>query len=280
MSLPTVLWLGGGSGAGKSTLARMLAYRHDLRLYRVDSFAYPHQRRLDPQRHPHMARLAGLSHAERFVEPSPRQQADDFLDHARDAFAMIVEDLAERAEGPIVLAEGPSLLPELVAPLAGSAGHALWLLPTTDFNQRNLSGRYDPFNDDPTARTRRIKRAERDRLLTEAMRSQAAKHGLPVLDVDGSLNLEQTAAELEHRFAAALTAGPRARDGAERARVRRAENDESHTGVSMYLADLGADAPAAPPPLSFGCECRTLGCAATVSLTPAQYRDRDAVLAH
>lgn len=275
-----VLWLGGGCGAGKSTLARMLAHRFDLRLYRVDSFAYPHQRRADPKRHPQMVRLAGLSHTELFVDPSPRRLADDFRAHSRERFAMVLDDLAGLDGGPLVVAEGPSLLPELVAPVAASPGHTLFLLPTGEFTGRNLAKRFDPREADPDAAVRRAKRLERDRLLTGAVRAAATGHGLPVLDVDGSLSLEQTAARLGEHFAGALAAGRGARDGAERARLRRAENTETYTGVSMYLESLGPAAPKDPPVVTFACECENLGCDAEVALSPARYPELDAVVAH
>ncbi|MGH8877651.1 MAG: hypothetical protein ACRD0P_09965, partial [Stackebrandtia sp.] len=166
MVLGNVLWIGGGCGAGKSTLARMLAYRNDLRLYRVDSFAYPHESRADALRHPEMTRLAGLTHAERFAQPTPERLAADFTAHAAERFEMIVDDLAKLADGPVVIAEGPSLLPELVAPLAASPGHAIWLLPTTEFTDRNLASRYDPRRGDAEAASRHRKRVGRDRLLT------------------------------------------------------------------------------------------------------------------
>ncbi|ADD44624.1 hypothetical protein [Stackebrandtia nassauensis] len=275
-----VVWIGGGCGAGKSTLARMLAFRFDLRLYRVDSFAYPHQRRIDPVRHPQMARLAALSHTERFVDPSPAQLAADFTAYAHEAFAMVLDDLAALADGPLVIAEGPSLLPELVAPVAASAGHTIWLLPTSEFTDRNLSRRFDPHKDDPDAKRRHDNRIGRDRLLTEAMRASASKHGLPVLDVDGSLSLEQTADRLSEHFADVLAAGPRARDGAERSRLRRAENTETHTAVTMFLESLGDAAPEDPPPVTFACECETLGCQAEVALPPSRYPSLDDVIAH
>lgn len=275
-----VVWIGGGCGAGKSTLARMLAYRFDLRLYRVDSFAYPHLRRVDPARHPEMARLAALSHTELFVDPSPRRQADDFTAHARERFEMVLDDLAALADGPLVIAEGPSLLPELVAPVAASAGHTIWLLPTSEFTRRNLSGRFDPRADEPDAKRRHDNRIARDRLLTEAMRASASEHGLPVRDVDGSLSLEQTADVLREHFADVLAAGPRARDGAERSRLRRAENTETHTAVTMYLDSLGEAAPKEPPPVTFACECETLGCEAGVALPPSRYPSLDDVIAH
>lgn len=218
-----------------------------------------------------MARLASLSHTELFVDPSPRRLADDFRAHAREAFEMVLDDLAQRVEGPLVIAEGPSLLPELVAPVAASPEHTLFLSPTSEFTERNLEGRIDLRRGSPEFEQRHGKRLERDRLLTESMRTAATEHGLPVLDVDGSSTLEQTASRLTEHFAAALASGRGARDGAERSRLRQAENTELHTGVSMYLESLGADAPAEPPPVQFACECETLGCDARVSLSPLEY---------
>ncbi|MGH8878970.1 MAG: hypothetical protein ACRD0P_16795, partial [Stackebrandtia sp.] len=120
----------------------------------------------------------------------------------------------------------------------------------------------------------------RDRLLTVAMRRGAAERGLPTMDVDGSLGLEQSAERLASFFSPVFERGPRARDGAERARLRRAENTETFTAVSMYLDDLGAKAPVEPPPVTFACECENLGCGAEVELPPARFRDLESVFAH
>src|SRR6187402_458986 len=123
MALDHVLWLGGGCGAGKTTLARRLAYRFDLRLYPVDAYGFAHERRATPQAHPTMTYLAGLDYRDRMVTPTTEQRVHNFVGYATERFGMIAEDLGALSGGPLVLAEGPSLLPELVAPVLATSGH-------------------------------------------------------------------------------------------------------------------------------------------------------------
>ena len=278
MGFEDVLWLGGGCGAGKSTVARRLAYRFDLRLYRVDSFAYPHQGRIDAERHSTMDRLSRLSYAEMFVDTTVEEMVADFRDSAAEQFEMIVSDVEERRGGPLVIAEGPALFPELVAPWLAAPSHGLWLLPTPEFGALGRTRRVDikPVAGS-AAEVARRHLIERDAWLTEVMRGQAEGLGLNTMVVDGSLDLGQTEAAVAKYFEGVLE-GRRRATGAERAAMRRAENAESHRAVTMFLDSLGDKAPEDPPPVDFACECETLGCGASVSLSPRRYRSP--VLAH
>jgi hypothetical protein len=277
-TLSHVLWLGGGCGAGKTTLATRLAYRFDLRLYRVDSFAYNHEARHDPNRHPLTHRLSRKTHMQRNVDPPAERLAEQFIAVAAERFELIVADLMARADGPLVLAEGPGLFPEQVAPLAESRAHMLWLLPTPAFGDRNVAARGGVQVADDAAAAHR-KRAERDVLLTAVIEREADRLGVPTFNVDGSLDLAQTENWLAEHYAPAILAGPRIRDGAQRAAMRRAENAELQAQVTAHLEWLGGKAPAVAAPVRYACECRTLGCGATVSMSPMDYPAAGAVLA-
>jgi len=93
-----------------------------------------------------------------------------------------------------------------------------------------------------------------------------------VYEVDGSLSEDDTEELLAKHFAAAIDSGPRMRDGAERAAVRRAENAVVNAQLAAFRGYLGDNAPAQETPFPYACECTTLGCRATVSLTPTAYR--------
>ncbi|HZE41391.1 MAG TPA: hypothetical protein VE172_21535, partial [Stackebrandtia sp.] len=97
------------------------------------------------------------------------------------------------------------------------------------------------------------------------------------MEVDGSLDLDQTEAAVTEYFAPVLKEA-RHVTGSERAAMRRAENAEEYRGTITLLKSMGDNAPQNPPPVDFACECETLGCRATVSLDPSQYRSP--VLAH
>lgn len=125
-------------------MARRLAYRFDLRLYPVDAYGFAHEARATPMTHPMVTYLAGLDFKARMVTATVKQRVEHFVGYASERFDMIVEDLAAVADGPLVLAEGPFLLPELVAPALASTGRAVWLLPTKHFTARNLGVRNEP----------------------------------------------------------------------------------------------------------------------------------------
>jgi hypothetical protein len=212
MAMSGVLWIGGGSGAGKSTLARRLAYRHDLRLHPVDAYTFAHVDRTDPTQHPVMARAHAMGYHEAHVESSPEQQATNFIDYATERFAMVLDDVAARGEGPLVVVEGPQLLPHLVAPALASDRHGVWLLPTTDFTARSLGIRNSPTpleQETDRERARRL-RLRRDAILTDVIRRGAAERGLRTIRMDGSEDEAQSETTLEAWFDPVLTAGPRA----------------------------------------------------------------------
>jgi hypothetical protein len=277
-----VLWLGGGCGAGKTTLARRLAYRFDLRFYPVDGYAFAHEARATPDRHPHMAHAATLDLRTRHVTPTVQERVDGFVAYAREQFTLILEDLTALGDGPLILAEGPWLLPSLVEPLGASPERSAWLLPTPEFTARSLGIRNEPR---PTGDQTDKERADRLRLardaeLTVLVRSEAAHRGLPVYEVDGSRSVEETEELLARHFAAAIERGPRMRDGAERSAIRRAENAVVNVQLASFRAYLGENAPDEETPFPYVCECPRLGCGETVPLTPSVYRAADGARAH
>jgi hypothetical protein len=113
-TLDHVLWIGGMGGIGKTTAARSIARRYDLQLYSVDAHTHEHRARLPPE--------PERSLDEIWVESAPEELARWFNDVARQHFPLIVSDLNAFPQDVPVIAEGPQLLPELVAPLVASRG--------------------------------------------------------------------------------------------------------------------------------------------------------------
>lgn len=117
MALDHVLWLGGGSGSGKTTIGRELAHRFDLQLYPVDAHGYDH-----------LARKTGVKPSggcdvdAQWLDPTPQMLASRFLAGGEENFPLILEDL-EAMAGGLLVAEGPTLFPDLVSPhLASDRG--------------------------------------------------------------------------------------------------------------------------------------------------------------
>jgi len=125
-----------------------------------------------------MVRLNSLEPDERFARP-PDVLAEDFLDYAREKFQLVLEDLAAYPESPPIVAEGPQLLPEL------TGSQSVFLVPTPEFQRSGL------FRRQPGRRQQVV---ERDALLAETIREQAARLGRPIMEVDGSLGPEEVVA--------------------------------------------------------------------------------------
>jgi hypothetical protein len=184
-------------------VARLLAAAHGLRLYACDDAFEDHRRRARPDRHPGFCRIMDLSGPELCAWPVDRQ-VEALTAFYKDQMEMIAEDLRGLArEGP-VLAEGSGLLPELVAPFLADPGRALWLIATPELRRRlypergpwvreMLGETADP--EDTFARW-----MERDDELARRRHAQAEALGLTALTIDGSLSLEETAADVARRL--------------------------------------------------------------------------------
>ncbi|MGH3169813.1 MAG: hypothetical protein ACRDN0_28530 [Trebonia sp.] len=266
-----VFWLGGGSGAGKSTVAMAVARRLDLRLYAIDGHTYEHMARADarPGEYPRSRALNVLSPEQRMAG-TPAELAERFAATSAERLAMVRDDLRNVGDGPAVLVEGPQLFPELVAPLLETTEHGLWLLPTPDFARASVERR---FGQEAAANERRY---ARDVLMTELIRKQAAAHGLPVTEVDGSSGVDASIAAVAGRIAA-LPGLRRAAGGRERSRIWMAENAVAVRQIVAWWEDaIGRDKLPEGPVFPFSCECETLGCERAVEVAVAEYQRRSA----
>jgi len=255
---PEVLFVGGGTGGGKTTLARALAARHGLRVLAVDSFWYEHAERAGEEPPPPDVQ---------WLEWTPATQAASFERISRLMLGYVLEDLPSLPEQPAVVVEGPQILPDLLPP----AAHAVFLLPTPEFQRAVLSPRPMPSSDPERALAARL---VKDRLYADRVAKLARVRGFRVIEVDGSRRPEEIVEHVEEEFAALLSASePR-----ELAAVRRWENENAARNLRAWIAsgDLRAAGEAA---FSFACECGRLGCSARVELTLAQFDRQRRVLA-
>jgi hypothetical protein len=197
------LWLGGSTCAGKTTVARRLAESHGLRLYCCDDAFEDHRLRARPDRHPGFHRIMDLTGPELWSRPAG-QQVEDLLAFYRDGFELILEDLRALPPGPPVLVEGTGLLPDVLHPLLAEPWRALFLISTPAFRRRiypergawvreELAGTGDP--EETFARW-----MARDDTLARLRAERAVALGLTVVEVDGSLTLDETVALAGRRF--------------------------------------------------------------------------------
>ena len=209
-ALARVLWIGGGQWAGKTSVAHLLLVRHPLLFYAYDyhdARSHADRSRADPGRYP--ARHAFFAALDRhpdeaWVTPTPEATAAGTLRSFVERFEMVVEDLLAMPPGPPILAEGWGLRPELLAPLLDSPRKAVFLVPSEEFRQRQLrtlprAGQLQVPGITDVERAQR-NRVERDRILTRDVVESARRHGLQVIEVDGTLDAVGVAMLVEEQF--------------------------------------------------------------------------------
>jgi cytidylate kinase len=258
VDLSHVLWIGGGQGSGRSAVAWALSRRFDLQLYVIDHRASVHEPRM-PE-----SEFRGLSMDERWVDATPQRLLDWFLTTSRHRFRLVLEDLRELAESPLVVVEGPQLLPTTVSAVLRQPDQALFLDADLDEQRERLLAR-GPLPGTSDGVRARANVTERDVMITQRYVREAADLRLAVLEAGRPLDeLIELAVE---QVRPAIERGPREAD---LAAVRRFENDVLATQVRLYRESLGADIPEETP-LRFACECGASRCEAVVELSPAGY---------
>lgn len=214
-ALEHVLWLGGAPDAGKTSIARLLAGRHRLRAYHLDAAEPGHVARLDPARHQAMRDWVAMTTDERWVLRPPEAIARHTIAFGTERFEMVIEDLLAFPKEPPILAEGPWLFPDLVAPLLSRPQQAVWLDPTEAFKRASAARRGKPSSRGKASDPERMARHwfDRDTLLAAHIRQLAAERGLTVIGVDGARPPEEMAAAVEAHFGLSPEASSRAADG-------------------------------------------------------------------
>lgn len=190
-----VRWLGGGSRAGKSTIAARLAAQYGLQLYRCDDTIAAHVARCSPLDAPLLQTFLAMDIDGRWVNRSPAVMIKTFPWFHGEGFGPIVDDLLALPKEPPILVEGFRLLPRHVAPLLDRPDQAVWLVPTPAFRQAAFDRR--GFTWEIPRKTSDPERAlsnllARDQIFTDAVFSEATALCLRVLQVDGSLSVEET----------------------------------------------------------------------------------------
>lgn len=195
-------FIGGGSGGGKSTVARRLAADYGLQLHHTEQFSR-YGARTTPADAPRLHNFMAMGMDERWLNRSPQVMFETFHGFHGELFDHLIADLLALPDDPPILVEGFTLLPRLVAPLLDGPNQAVWLLPTPEFRRAAFDSRGSTW--EIAGKTSNPQRAlanllARDQIFTDELRRQAGALGLPVIEVDGRLSVE----DLVNRVAVTL----------------------------------------------------------------------------
>jgi hypothetical protein len=172
---------------------------------------------------------------------------------------MIVDDLRALPTAPLVVADGSTVLPELVAQRHARADRSVWLIPTFEGHRAHHEAHGMAHL------------VEYRWLVIEEVERQAAVHGVNVVRVDGSLGPDDVLAAVESLFAKAIEEGPCATTQEERRELLRWANDEAVRQARAYLARSWSSGDEATYGRPFRCECDDPECEGIVPLPVAEY---------
>ena len=166
---------------------------------------------------------------------------------------MVVDDLRALPAAPLIVAEGSVLPASAIS--AGVAVHAIWLAPSTSFQQLHLERRGTPRG-----------QAQLQRMLRDVIAREAVEHGAPAVAVDASTSVEDVVERVEQRFRMVIEAGPRAVSAAQRRELLSDVNDAIARQVRGFYAQPWAAGDADSAPCEFVCECPDPDCGAVVRM--------------
>ncbi len=207
--LSHVRWICGPPDAGKSTIALLLARWFGVTPYRQEGQERTHLQQATARSHPTNAAIWSMI-AERgeaaffqtWVDNDPETLARQAREVWEERIDLVCADvLALDADG-LVVAEGPGFFPGVMEPLLSRPDQAIWLIPTAEFKRsthaaRGKSAWRNVTSDPERALEHHI---ARDIVLAEQFRSEVVAAGLPWIEVDGSVNVEENAQRVAAHF--------------------------------------------------------------------------------
>lgn len=201
--LAHVLWLGGGTDAGKTTVAEAIAERHGLQYYNFDRNERSHlARRQAAGDYAGQKYVYDMTPDEMWVDPDPEAMAQGIITGWARRAEFAIEDIMALPKTPLMIAEGPGFFPEVVEPLLSNPRQAIWFVPAPAFKRKIAIQRGKPSvrlqTRDPERATENM--IGRDLLVAEHVRREAMKRGLRLVEIDGTLTIDETIKLVEVHF--------------------------------------------------------------------------------
>ncbi len=138
---------------------------------------------------------------ERWLSHSPQEMARYAVASWSERFDLVLEDLRALPTDAPIVAEGVGFFPEIIAPVAPDQRRAIWLVPTEAFKRASVARRQKLSTVEVSDRERAVANLiERDLLVNEHIRREAAARNLALIQVDGSVGLDDIGAIVERYF--------------------------------------------------------------------------------
>jgi 2-phosphoglycerate kinase len=200
--LEGVFWLGGSPCAGKSSISEIIKSRFALDVYHVDEAFEIHAQHFDPLRQAALTKWLNSSWNQRWMQPV-ESLLRDVIACYREHFALVLEDIVSLPKGKSLLVEGTALLPAQVASVLSRPSHAIWLIPTADFQRAHYFKR--DWVRSVLAQCSEPEVAfhnwmERDIRFARWIETEVNATQLSLLTVDGNQTIEQNAEAAAQHF--------------------------------------------------------------------------------
>ena len=181
-ALASIIWIGGSPCTGKTSVAQRLAEQYGLAAYHFDHHEADHIKRSSAVDEPALHAFLAMTMDERWVRRSPEEMARNVIFSWTERFRFVLKDLRAMPSESAVIAEGPGLFPDLVAPHLARQQQAIWLVPTAAFcaTMRRRRGSTMPTHTSQPERAWQ-NLIDRDILLAAYVRQRAEERKLPIL---------------------------------------------------------------------------------------------------
>lgn len=199
-------WIGGSPCAGKTTISHIIGQEFGWTVYHIDRHVETYLQRAIPEKHPHLIAYKQMG-LQQFLLQDSQWQMQQVIGMSHEQFEFILEDIANLESDAPILVEGATLLADDVSLKIGSASQAIWLVPTEEFQLETYPQRGSWVQDvlrhhyDPQEAITAFERwMERDALMAQWTAQEAEKRNIPVIIVDGSVELLDNAELVMRHF--------------------------------------------------------------------------------